>query len=106
MTYFNRRAERLIREALARGDLENLPGKGKPIDLSEYFKTPEKWRIAYDILKSAGYIPEEMELKKEIENLKQKLQTSSDSEKDNLSRVLNETSMQYNMLMERYKKKK
>jgi len=34
--------EEAIRKAQERGEFDNLPGKGKPIDLSEYFETPER----------------------------------------------------------------
>ena len=46
----------LIKEAQARGDFDNLPGKGKPIDLAAYFNTPEDVRNAYSMLKNAGMI--------------------------------------------------
>ena len=31
---FDRIVEAIIKEAMERGEFENLPGKGKPIDLS------------------------------------------------------------------------
>jgi len=57
-------------EAIARGEFDNLPGKGKPLDLDGYFATPEHLRMGYSMLKSADIIPEEMELLREIEGLK------------------------------------
>ena len=36
----------MIRDAMARGKFENLPGQGKPIDLAEYFHAPEDVRVA------------------------------------------------------------
>jgi Domain of unknown function (DUF1992) len=59
-----------IQEAIARGELGNLPGKGKPLDLAAYFATPEHLRMGYSILKSADIIPEQMELPRHIEGLK------------------------------------
>ena len=43
---FDKIVESLIKEAQERGEFDNLPGKGKPIDLSAYFETPKRyaWR--------------------------------------------------------------
>jgi hypothetical protein len=48
--------EQKIREAMARGEFDNLPGKGKPLDLEAYFNTPEDLRMAYSILKSNDFV--------------------------------------------------
>ena len=58
--------EEQIRQAMAEGKFNNLPGKGKPIDLEAYFQTPEHLRMAYSILKSAGFVPQEVQLLKDI----------------------------------------
>ena len=47
-----------IKEAIARGEFDNLPGRGKPLDLDAYFATPEHLRMGYSILKNADIIPE------------------------------------------------
>jgi DnaJ-like protein len=39
--------EKRIREAIAQGQFENLPGAGQPLNLEEYFSTPEEVRMAY-----------------------------------------------------------
>src|SRR5215467_11885889 len=54
-----------IREALDRGDFDNLPGSGKPLNLDENFFTGDK-AMAYSLLKQNGYAPPEVELAKEI----------------------------------------
>ncbi len=43
---FDQIVEALIREAQERGEFDNLSGKGKPIDLTSYFETPEDVRVA------------------------------------------------------------
>ena len=58
--------ERQIREAIERGEFENLRGKGKPLDLSENPYTPEDWRLAYKLLQDAGMAPDWIEHDKEI----------------------------------------
>ena len=60
-------AERKIREAMARGEFDNLPGKGKPIVQEDLSGVPEELRMAYKILKNAGFVPPEVELSNEIE---------------------------------------
>src|SRR5581483_3876037 len=66
----DRIAENKIRQAIADGEFDNLPNLG-PIDLEEYFKLPAELRLAYSVLKSAGCVPEEVELLKEIGRLEQ-----------------------------------
>jgi hypothetical protein len=44
--------ERQIREAQERGDFENLPGSGKPLQLESW--GPPEWRLAFHVLKQAG----------------------------------------------------
>jgi len=68
---FEKLVESIIKEAQERGDFDNLPGKGKPIDLSPYFDTPEDVRMAYSVLKNAGLNSREVDLLKEIAELKQ-----------------------------------
>lgn len=67
-------AERRIREAMARGELDDLPGAGRPLELEE----DEPWvapelRMAYRILKNAGYLPEAVRLRREISEVGQLL---------------------------------
>ena len=54
--------EKQIKEAMARGEFDNLAGKGKPLDLEAYFNTPDDLRMAYSILKSNDFVPEEVEI--------------------------------------------
>ncbi len=56
-----------IREAQARGDFDNLPGAGKPLNLSDNPYAGDSAQ-GYHLLKSNGYAPFEIELAKEIRN--------------------------------------
>jgi hypothetical protein len=70
MLFLERLAEEKIQQALARGDFDNLPGKGKPIPDEEGMAfIPEEMRVAYRLMKNAGYVPEEVWLLREIEDL-------------------------------------
>ena len=62
-------AERKIAEALARGELENLPGEGRPLDLDDDALIPEELRAAYRILKNAGFVPPEVQALNDIATL-------------------------------------
>jgi hypothetical protein len=90
-----------IKKAMARGDFDNLSGKGKPLDLESYFKTPEHLRLAFHILKDAGFVPPEIKLKKEIELLKQKRDATDDEdEKSRLNREIVQKTAMYAMAIE------
>ncbi|HEY6073242.1 MAG TPA: DUF1992 domain-containing protein [Anaerolineales bacterium] len=97
--------EAIIREAMERGEFANLPGKGKPLDLSTYFETPEEVRMAFSMLKNAGMLPEEINLLQEMAALRERLKTEKTAaERDLLLRALSDKQLQYNLIMERRKK--
>lgn len=73
---FPKLIEDKIREAMDAGEFDDLPGKGQPIDLDAYFAAPPDLRLSYSVLKSAGCVPEEVALLKEIEGLKARLADS------------------------------
>lgn len=104
---FHRNADQKITEAIAKGEFDNLPGTGKPLDLDAYFATPEHLRTGYSILKSANIIPEEMELLKQIEGLKKSLDLcASKIEKRTIQKQLSEKITNFNVRMERYRIKR
>jgi hypothetical protein len=94
-----------IRKAIEAGEFNNLPGKGKPIDLSAYFETPEDLRIAYSMLKSNNFVPEEVEVLKDINELKERLSACSDeNEKSKIKKELNDKNYAFNMLIDKRKR--
>lgn len=99
--------EKMVQKAIAAGEFDNLSGKGKPLDLTGYFNTPEGMRMAYSLLKSNQFVPEEVELIKEIAELKNKLGDDlSEDERDTLARKLNEKILSLNVALEKYKRKR
>ncbi len=66
---FKKIAEERIREAMERGEFRDLEFKGKPLEIKEDPFVPEELRIAYRMLKNAGFLPKEVELRKEIAEL-------------------------------------
>ena len=104
---FHKNADEKIKEAMTRGEFDNLPGKGRPLGLDAYFATPEDLRMGYSLLKNADIVPEEMELLKQIEGLKKSLDSSSDQiEKRAIQGQLSEKMTNFNMRMERYRKRR
>jgi DnaJ family protein C protein 28 len=60
--------EELLRQAMAEGKFDNLPGKGKPLQLDEENPHADPaWELAYKILKDAGYSLPWIETLREIE---------------------------------------
>ncbi|HMQ29957.1 MAG TPA: DUF1992 domain-containing protein [Chloroflexaceae bacterium] len=55
-----------VRAAEAAGQLRNLPGAGKPLNLADDQGVPEELRVGFRMLKSAGYAPPWIELQKTI----------------------------------------
>ena len=62
-------AEQKIAEAIERGELDGLPGAGRPLALDDDALVPEDLRLAYRILKNAGYVPAEVGELNEISQL-------------------------------------
>ena len=104
---FERIVEAIIKEAMERGEFDNLPGKGKPIDLTEYFETPEEVRVAHSVLKNAGMTSREVDLLKEIAELKQILAAVLDEKKkQEIEKQIRQKQVEFNLMMERQKRER
>jgi hypothetical protein len=102
---FDKAVEAAIREAQERGDFDNLKGKGKPIDLSAYFETPEDLRMAYSLLKNANMAPAEVDLLSEIAALKERLPTTyEEKDRHRIQKMIREKQIQFNIMMERQRR--
>jgi len=66
MNLIDRIAEQQIEDAIQRGELENLPGSGQPLQLGDDSMIPSELRAAYRVLKNSGFLPPELELRNEI----------------------------------------
>jgi hypothetical protein len=69
MFIFELIAEQRIQEAIEAGEFDNLPGAGKPLALDDDCMVPETLRVAFRVLKNAGYVPPEVEQLKELREL-------------------------------------
>jgi hypothetical protein len=94
--------EEMIRAAMARGEFDNLPGKGKPLNLDDYFDSPEDVRAAHQLLKDSGFVPEEVQLLKDIAALKEQLSlTTGDETASRIRKAIDDKTLAFNVVMDR-----
>jgi hypothetical protein len=104
---FDRIVEAIIKEAMERGEFEDLPGKGKPIDLTAYFDTPAEVRMAHSLLKNAGMAPREVDLLKEIAQLKQILAALIDEKKkQEIQQQIEKKQVEFNLMLEQQRRQR
>ena len=75
---FQRLAEQRILEAQRNGAFDDLPGKGKPLELEDQSTAPLDLRMAYHVLKNAHVLPPEAELLNDIHILEDLLKHVED----------------------------
>jgi len=66
MRAFDQIAEARIRAAAERGEFDDLPGAGRPLSLDEDALVSGELRMAYKVLKNAGFVPEEVRLRRDM----------------------------------------
>jgi DNA polymerase/3'-5' exonuclease PolX len=100
--------EEKIKEAMARGEFDNLAGAGKPLDLDAYFNTPEDLRMAFAMLKSNEFVPREVELFKEIAEIEEEIKACSggDSERARLTARRDELRLKLMLLLDARRRRK
>ena len=70
---------RSLAESERTGELRSARSFGKPLDLADgYDETPAELRMGYKMLKDAGVLPPEVQLMRDIEALRQQLDTAPD----------------------------
>ncbi|CAI0971306.1 DUF1992 domain-containing protein [Serratia ficaria] len=67
-------AERHIHQAQEKGEFDNLPGQGQPLALDDDSAVPAELRAGFRLLKNAGYVPPELQARKEALTLAKLLQ--------------------------------
>ncbi|MDR2227589.1 MULTISPECIES: DUF1992 domain-containing protein [Providencia] len=67
-------AERHIQESLNKGELSQLNGEGKPLHLEDDSLVPPELRAGYRLLKNSGYLPAELQQRKDALTLSHMLQ--------------------------------
>ncbi|EMI9089027.1 MULTISPECIES: DnaJ family domain-containing protein [Bacillus] len=104
MDVFLNIAEEKIRQAIRNGDLDHIPGKGKPLQLEDLSMVPPELRMSYKILKNAGMIPPEMELQKDILKIEDLIACCYDEvERKKLQEELTAKMLRFQQIMEKRK---
>ena len=78
MSIFQSIAEERIQASIRNGDFESLSGAGKPLALDNDALVPEDLRMAYKMLKNAGYLPPEIIDEREMRSIVDMLETCQD----------------------------
>ena len=69
MWLIDKLAEQHILKAQDEGEFNNLPGEGQPLKLEDNVLVPAELRSAYRLLKNSGCLPQEVHLRREIEDV-------------------------------------
>ncbi len=78
MNPLTRIAERRISQAIEDGSLTFEKWKNKPLPEDDDPQVPDDLKMAYKILKNAGYLPPEIETKKEIQQIEELIASTED----------------------------
>lgn len=71
-------AEQRIAEAMRERDLNSPKWKNKPLPLEDDRFVPDDLKMAYKILKNSGYLPPEIEERKEVQRLEDLIARTED----------------------------
>lgn len=71
-------AEQKIAQAMQERDLNSPKWKGKPLPLDDDRFVPDDLKMAYKILKNSGFLPPEVEERKEVKRLEDLIASSED----------------------------
>ena len=62
-------AEAHLEAAVERGEFDNLPGAGRPLRLDDDRDVPPDLRVGFRLLKNAGFVPPEIQTRREIQSV-------------------------------------
>ncbi len=93
-----------VKAAERSGEVKKLPGYGKPLDLDEDRHVPPRYRMAYRILKNAGYTPPEVEMIQRVALLRAEIDNETDGRKRaELKTELHEVQSKLDVALEKFK---
>jgi len=106
MDLFSRIAEDKIKEAIKNGEFDNLPGMGKPLNLKDDLPgMSADVKMGYRMLKNAGYISDQVDLRKELITLNDLISAATDDDEINrLQEKLTRKQLQFEKMMEQRRK--
>ncbi|MBV7506547.1 DUF1992 domain-containing protein [Bacillus sp. sid0103] len=106
MDLFSRIVEDKIKEAIKNGEFDNLPGMGKPLDLKDDLPgMSADMKMGYRMLKNAGFISDEVDLRKEMITLNDLISVATDDKEiERLQEKLTRKQLQFEKVMEQRRK--
>jgi len=78
LAFIERIAEERIKQAQKDGEFDDLPGRGRPLDLEDDAHVPPELKMAWRVLKNAGCLPPELEAEREIRTALELLEAMTD----------------------------
>ena len=78
MRFLDGLVDQRIEAAIAAGAFDDLPGEGAPLQLDDDRLVPEEIRVAYRMLKNAGFVPAELATRAEIAGVEALLRHATD----------------------------
>ena len=101
MDPLHRLAEQKIEEALREGLFDNLPGQGLPLVLEDLSRVPPELRASWILLKTHGFLPPELEARKEWLRLEDLLAACTDpGERETHAGNARQAWLKYRLLLE------
>lgn len=95
-------AEEKIQAGLRDGAFDHLPGKGRPQQFEDLSGVPKDLRAGYTVLKNAGYLPEEIQVRKDLLTLNDLIRCCTDEEElRQLNGQLRAKRLRFNQLTEK-----
>jgi hypothetical protein len=86
MNLFDAIVEQRIAEAIEAGAFDDLPGAGRPLELDDDRLVPEELRAAFRILRNAGFLPPEVERRREVAGLRELVRAATADGDDEAAR--------------------
>lgn len=97
----DRIAEERLREAIAKGELDDVPGKGQPLELEDLAGLSPELRSSYLLLRNAGVLPEEVELENDMVQLNDLIAAATrDEDRADLRARKSALALRYELLMD------
>jgi len=98
-------AEHRIAKAIRDGELDNLPGAGKPLPPDPYANLSDSVRAAARVLGNSGYVPEEVDLLREMNEARESLKAAgTEQERTARMRKFCDAELRYNLAMDRHRR--
>ena len=95
-------AEAKIAQAIEEGELDDLPGRGRPLALDDLSRIPPHLRLGYKVMRNAGVVPREVELRTQMHRLDRLIEeTADEGERAEFRRRRLRADLEYSIRMER-----